>query len=81
MLMKSNIIVFIKLMSAAISSHWTVSPEGTTLRDPGTSGDYDVLVRQAISMATASANIYTCLVLVGLHTYRPKGTHYLPCVK
>ena len=38
MLMEPIIIVFIKLMGAAISGHWD-------LRDTGTSRDYDALVR------------------------------------
>ena len=48
--MESIFIVFIKHMGAAISGHWTVSPDCRALRDPGTSRDYDVLVRQAISI-------------------------------
>ena len=37
-------------MGAAINGYWTVSPDCTTLRDPGSSRDYDALVRQAISV-------------------------------
>ena len=37
-------------MGAANSGYWTVSPDCTTLRDPGTSRVYDALVRQAISV-------------------------------
>ena len=50
MLMESIIIVFSKLTGAAISGHWTILPDCTTLQDPGTSQDYDVLVCQAISL-------------------------------
>ena len=50
--MEIIMIVFIKLMGAAISGHWAVSTDCATLRDPGTSRDYDVLVRQTISTAS-----------------------------
>ena len=47
MLMEPIIIVFIKLMGAAISGHWD-------LRDTGTTRDYDTLARACTSHSRQS---------------------------
>ena len=48
MRMVTIIIVFIKLMGAAISGHWTVFPDSKSLRGPGTLRDYAAMTKMAL---------------------------------